>query len=232
MSEIVEVIDTKTGEVTETALVSAKPVGMRAIVKEQDLPLLDVMETLDNLDWRNLRPHQTALLLMQKPLSVSGGGSTYLTFRQAILFATRCYELNLSPFSDNVWFDPGRGATNITLSGKRELARLRGIEMGPPSFEEVYRDWKDVPRVTEAGEAARKAGFARDVGCTCTMRIGPAANKENVVYTAWINDWYVSRSPVWQNKPSHMLAVRANEKALTLVTGIGASAMSDEKELE
>ena len=229
-----EYVDVKTGEVVEEkmlAVIGPKG-GMQDLVKQQDLPLLAVMEQLETLDWSKLKPHHAALLLMQKPFVVSGGGVTNLTFKQAILFATRCYELGLSPFSDNVWFDVGRSAVNITMSGKRELARLRGIDLGPPSFEEVYREWDTVSRITPAGEEAKKQGFKRDVGVTCSMRVGDPKNNEKVIYTAWINDWFQPKSPVWKDKPGHMLTIRANEKALTLVLGTGASAMPDEKELD
>ena len=216
--------------VTETTLVPKS--GIESLVKQHDLPLLAVMEDLGTLNWKELKPHHTALLLMQKPINVSGGGTLYLTFKQALLYAVRAFELGLSPFSDNLWFDPNRGTTNITLSGKRELARLRNIDLGPPSFAEVYRDWKDVPKVTSTGAEAQKLGFSKDMGVTCTMRVGDPKNGEHVNYTAWINDWFQPKSPVWREKPNHMLTIRANEKALSLVLGTGASAMPDEKELD
>lgn len=216
--------------VDETAL--TKRGDMRNMVKESDIPMLEMAQQLDSLDWAKLKPHQAAVLLTSKPFAVSGGGVTYLTMKQALLFAVRAYELGLSPFSDNVWFDPARGAVNLTMSGKRELARLRGIDMGPPHFEEVYREWDKVPKITTAGEEAKKAGFRTDMGVTCRIRVGDVKNNEHVVYTAWINDWFQPRSPVWKEKPGHMLTIRANEKALTLILGIGASQMPDEKELE
>ena len=223
MSDVVEVVDTKTGEVAETAI--AKTGGMRDIVKAQDLPLLDVMETMDNLDWRNLRPHQTALLLMQKPMNASGGGQMFLSFRQAILFATRCYELGVSPFSSEVWFDPNRASVNLTLEGKKTVARNRNIDLGPPSFEELSREWKDVSRVTDAGKDAQKLGFTKDVGIKCRMRVGDPKLAEHVEYIAWLNEWFVPKSPVWVNKSLHMLQTRATEKAISLVLGTGASDM-------
>ena len=64
------------------------------------------------------------------------------------------------------------------------------------------------------------------------MRVGDPKNKEFVNYTAWLSEWSVSRSPVWKSKPSHMLTIRANEKAVTLALGVGASAMPDERELD
>src|SRR5882724_11436647 len=151
----VEIVTAANSPLAPAALVKR---GMRDIVKEQDIPLLDVMETMDTLDWRNLKPHQTALLLMQKPMVASGGGQMFLSFKQAILFATRCYELQVSPFSSEVWFDPNRASVNLTLEGKRQVARAKGIDLGPPKFEELSRKWEDVPRLSETADAVKKAG--------------------------------------------------------------------------
>lgn len=215
-----EIVDIKTGEVVaETAVVKS---SMQDLVKAQDLPLLGVMETLDSLDWKQLKPHHMALLLMQKPM-MSGGGTIYLSFRQAILFATRCFELGLSPFSAEVWFDPNRASVNLTLEGKRQLLRNRNIDTGPPSFEERTREWTDLPKISENVEVLKKAGYTKDIGVVCKMRVGDPKNSEYVTYSAWLSEWYVPRSPVWQAKPTHMLQTRATEKAISLILGTGAS---------
>ena len=219
-----ETVDTKTGEVIEaTALVPLD--GLRAMVKDQDQATFSVVEKLETLNWRDMRPPHMALLLMQKPFPVSGGGSLYLNFRQAIFFATRCYELGVSPFSSEVWFDPAKFSVNLTLEGKKQVARNKGIDLGPPTFEMIYREWKDVPKVTDAGEEAKKAGFNKDVGCKCRVRVGNPEHKEHVDYTAWLNEWYVGRSPVWKSKAEHMLQVRSHEKAISMAMGTGASEM-------
>lgn len=210
--------------VPETALATTpKPSEMSLLVKPGEQALLSVIETLDNLDWRALKPHQTALLLMQKPFPASGGGMTYLSFKQAILFATRCFELGVSPFSSEVWFDPNRGVTNLTLEGKRQVARNRGIDLGPPQFTELSRDWSEVPKMNEAANAAKVSGFPRDIGIKCRIRVGDVKNQEFSEYTAYLSEWYVSRSPVWQQKPLHMLQTRATEKAISMCLGTGAS---------
>ena len=231
----VEIVDTKTGEVVAVPVPATvalvKSGGMRDIVKAQDIPLLDVMETMESLDWRNLKPHQTALLLMQKPMVASGGGQMFLSFRQAILFATRCYELGVSPFSSEVWFDANRASVNLTLEGKKQVARNRNIDIGPPTFTEQTREWKDVVRITDVAKEAQKLGFTKDLGVTCRMRVGDPKNAEFVEYTAWLSEWFVPKSPVWLNKPTHMLNTRAQEKAITIVLGTGASAMPDEQDL-
>ena len=224
MSEVVEATI-----VTETKLAK---IELQDLVKENDLPILRMMDSVETLEWHKLKPNQMAVLLMAKPFSVSGGGQLYLSFKQALYFAVRCFELGVSPFSNSVWFDPAKFSVNLTLEGKREVARNRGIDLGPPKFEMLTREWKDVPKITDTGKDAQKAGFTKDIGYKCSVRVGDVKNNEHSEYIAWINDWYVSRSPVWQNKPDHMLQIRASEKAISMALGTGASAMPDEKELE
>lgn len=218
----------------ETALTIAKKnnADMLTLVKDADKPVFEAMSGMNTLDWRDLKPNQTALLLMQRPMNVSGGGTMYLNFKQALLFAVRCYELGLSPFSDGVWFDANKSSVNLTLAGKRELARIKGIDLGPPKFERLERAWTDVPRMTETADEAKKAGFTKDIGFVCKIRVGKPEHQETCDYTAWLSEWYVGRSPVWKAKPEHMLQTRATEKAISLAMGTGASTIPDEKELE
>lgn len=212
----------KEAEVITETLPAVVETGMKDLVKTQDMPLLKVMETMDSLDWKALKPHQTALLIMQKPIP-SGGGVIYLNFRQAILFATRCFELGVSPFSSEVWYDPNRATTNLTLEGKRMVARNRGIDLGPPSFEELTREWSQVPRMTEAGTAAKTAGYTKDIGIKCRIRVGDPKHQEYSEYICWLSEWYVPKSPVWQAKALHMLQTRATEKCISMALGTGAS---------
>lgn len=226
-----ETVDIKTGEVIEeTGL--AKVDDMGAMIKDADKAMYKAMAGMETLDWAKLKPNQAALLLCQKPFNVSGGGTMFLNFKQALLFAVRCYELGLSPFSDGVWFDPNRGSVNLTLSGKRELARIKGIDLGPPKFESLTREWKDIAKVSEVGAELQKAGYTKDIGYKCSIRVGKPEYGEHVEYVAWLSEWYVSRSPVWKAKPEHMLQTRATEKAISLAMGTGASAMPDEKDLD
>src|SRR3990167_3810050 len=91
----------KEAEVVDTGLVKVTD-DMLSLVKDAEKPIYQAMSVLDSLDWAKLKPNQTALLLMQKPFPVSGGGTTYLTFKQALLFAIRAYELGVSPFSPEI----------------------------------------------------------------------------------------------------------------------------------
>jgi hypothetical protein len=219
-----ENVDVKTGEIVdEQALVKKDDISQ--MVKEQDKPLLAIMSQMNSMNWRDLTPPQLAVLIMQKPFMAQGGGTMYLSFKQAILFATRCYELGVSPFSSEVWFDPNRASVNLTLEGKRAVARVKGIDLGPPKFEELERGWDKIARVTENVEALKKLGYTKDIGIKCSIRVGDPKHQEHSEYIAWLSEWFVSRSPVWQAKPTHMLQTRATEKAISMALGTGASDM-------
>lgn len=216
-------VDIKTGEIVEESKELVKASDVSALVKEADKPLLAMLNTMDTLDWRSLKPHQTAILLMQKPFMAQGGGTMYLSFKQALLFASRCFELGVSPLSSEVWFDPNRASVNLTLEGKRQVARVKGIDLGPPKFEELKREWADLARITENVEVVKKLGFKHDVGVKCSIRVGDPKNAENSEYIAWLSEWMVEKSPVWKAKPLHMLQTRACEKAISMALGTGAS---------
>lgn len=211
------------GEAVEAALVPKKDVS--TMIKAADMPLYDLMSEMNSLNWRDLKPHQMALLLMQKPFAAPGGGQMYLSFKQAILFATRCYELGVSPFSSEVWFDPNRASVNLTLEGKRQVARNKGIDLGPPKFEEIERPWTALAKMSESATAAKNAGFTKDIGIKCKIRVGEPTNNECAEYIAWLSEWFVVKSPVWNAKPLHMLQTRATEKAISMALGTGASDM-------
>ena len=112
---VAEVVDTKTGEVVSLAIRSAN--SIEALVKDADKPIFKAMEGMDTLDWKHLKPNQMAVLLMQRPMAVSGGGVLYLNFRQALYFAVRAFELGVSPFSSAVWFDPQKFTVNLNGLG-------------------------------------------------------------------------------------------------------------------
>lgn len=216
-----ESIDIKDGEVvTDLALASSN--AIKDLIKPQDYSLLSVMQESTSLNWKELKPPQLAVLIMAKPFTANGG-TMYLSFKQAILFATRCFELGVSPFSSEVWFDPNRATVNLTLEGKRQVARNKGIDLGPPKFDELAREWDSLPKISDVAADVKAAGFTKDVGVKCSMRVGNPVHCEHVEYIAWLSEWYVKRSPVWQAKPTHMLQTRACEKAISLALGTGAS---------
>ena len=201
-TEPTEKVNTVTGEVIQELVV---PDAMLALVKEADKAVYQALNNVNSLDWRSLKPNEMALILTQKPFAVSGGGTMFLNFKQALLFALRCYELGVSPLSSEVWYDPNRASTNLTLEGKRMVARNRGIDLGPPSFVELEREWSTLPKMSENATAAKNAGFAKDVGAKCKIRVGPIANQEYSEYSCWLSEWYVPKSPVWQSRTMHMI---------------------------
>jgi hypothetical protein len=216
-----ESVNVTTGEIVEES--EAMTLVNSKILKERDVPLYEVLKNTSSLDWKSLTPPQLAVLIMQKPFPVAGGGQLMLTFNQAIIFATRCFELGLSPFSSEVWFDPSRSSVNLTLEGKKMLLRNRGIDVGPPSFENVTRSFDEIPAASDVVAELKKEGYKTDVGVICSMRVGDPKHAEKVNYTAWLSEWRVVRSPVWKAKPVHMLQTRACEKAISLILGTGAS---------
>jgi hypothetical protein len=220
-----EAVDVKTGEIVEETAIAIKKSDYDGLVKDQDKPLLAIMSQMDSMDWRSLTPPQLAVLIMQKPFAAQGGGAMHLSFKQAILFATRCFELGVSPFSSEVWFDPNRASVNLTLEGKRQVARNKGIDLGPPKFEELSREWKDLARSTPNVDELKKIGFNKDVGIKCIIRVGDPKHNETAEYIAWLSEWFVPRSPVWQAKPTHMLQTRACEKCISMALGTGSSDM-------
>ncbi len=223
--------DAVVAEVVPGTAIAVRPDDLESLVKENDRGVYKAMAGMDTLDWKNLKPNHAAVLLMQKPYPVAGGGTMYLNIKQALFLAVRAFELGVSPFSGAVWFDPAKFTVNLTLEGKREVARNRGIDLGPPSFQLIERKWEDLPKDTTTAQDAQKAGYRKDIGAKCKIRVGDPKNQEFSEYTAWLSEWFQSRSPVWKEKPEHMLQTRAMEKAITLALGTGASSMPDERDL-
>lgn len=221
-------VEIKEGEVVpDTELVKSSDIS--SMVKEADKPLLGIMQSMTSMNWRELTPPQLAVLIMQKPFTANGG-TMYLSFKQAILFATRCFELGVSPFSSEVWFDPNRASVNLTTEGRKVVARNKGLDLGPPQFEDLERSWDVIPRVTPLVEELKKLGFTKDVGIKCRIRVGNHQPVEYAEYLCWLSDWYVPKSPVWQAKYLHMLQVRATDKCLTMAMGTGLSEMIPDHE--
>ncbi len=85
--------------------------------------------------------------------------------------------------------------------------------------------------ISEVVKEAQKL-FTEDYGITCSIRVGPVANNEHAKDTIWLSDWFVPRSPVWRERPTHMLKIRAQEKVLTMCIGTGLSAIPSEQDVE
>lgn len=225
-----DAVNTETGEITEGVLVPVEDTSLDLLVKDKDKPSLSIAKVLDTFDWRNMKPHQMAMLLMQKPFTAKGGGTYNLNFTQALFYAVRCYELGLSPFGNETFFDPAKCTVGISYEGKKMMARNKGIDLGPPQYERKEREWAEVPDSTTK-TALITAKHKKDIGYLCKIRVGDPKHQEFAEYLAWGSEWYVSYSPVWKEKFEHMLQTRAAEKATTLAMGTGASGMPEEAEI-
>lgn len=200
---------------TENTATEALALQRKAELEKQN----EWVKSLANFDWKNIPPHQMAMVLTKKPYrGKAQEPDYYLTVPQALVFAMRCFELGLSPLSSEVWFDRDRWSTNVTLEGKIRLARERGIT-GAPTFKEEKRPWK-------VG-AIKISGYTDEPGITATIKAGDS----DCSYTVWLSEWYVGTSPVWKAKPEHMMRVRAYDKVLAFAAGVGVSDMPSENEI-
>ncbi len=173
---------------------------------------LESLGQIANFDWKAVPPPMLAQMLVNIPFKGGQGEPDYfLAPWQAMIFAMRCYELGLSPFSNEVWFNPKNNKTNVTFEGKLKLARLQGLNLSPPHLERIPTD-------TSKPLLAYK----------CTIKT-PSGNCE---YTATLKDWMQSKSAVWREKPDHMLQLRAAEKCLSFASGIGSSELMGEQDLQ
>jgi hypothetical protein len=169
-------------------------------------------ENISSLDWKQIPPPMLAQILVSIPFKGSGSDPDYyLTPVQGMIFALRCFELGVSPFSNEVWFNSKNNKVNVTFEGKLKLARMNGLNLSPPLFERVPSD---------PGKPL--------VAYRCTI-MAPHGKCE---YTATLKEWMVSSSPVWKAKPDHMLQLRAAEKCLSFATGSGASELPGERDIE
>ncbi len=187
---------------------------------EKETKLAKMTEGLA-LDWRTWNLQAMATILRRMPQSANSAGVTqYLTDEQAIAYAIRCTELGVSPFSSETWFNTKTNTVNLTLEGKRTVARKQGYQFGPPVFKRLTRPFRTGTKVV---------GFDEDVGYECSMQA--KGFEDRVTYTAWLSEWYMPRSTVWKDKPEHMLQVRSTEKALSMGSGVGASELPADNDL-
>lgn len=183
------------------------------IMTRKQADQLEKLSAVASFDWKAVPPPVLAQVLINMPFKGASGDPDYfLQPWQAMVFAMRCYELGLSPFSNEVWFNPKNNKVNVTFEGKLKLARDKGMNLGPPHFTRVERQYQGKP----------------DFGYHCTMT-SPSGTAE---YTAWLSEWRVATSPVWREKPDHMLQLRAAEKCLSFASGIGSSELPDDRDIE
>src|SRR5208282_5001072 len=192
---------------------------------------MEMISTIDSLDWRKLPPPIVARILCRIPFrGKSGEPDYYLSPTQAMIWAIRCYELDLSPFSGETWFNKLNHKVNLTLEGKLALSRKNGYRIGVPHFtDEAPRPWKNA---AVAKQMVALLGLEQEPGITCTLKVKSEIGIEEVSYTAWLGEWFMPFSPVWKEKSGHMLRVRAHEKAISSASGVGISELPDDKDIE
>lgn len=173
---------------------------------------ISALNEITSFDWKAVPPPMLAQMLIQIPFKGGTGEPDYfLAPWQAMIFAMRCYELGLSPFSNEVWFNPKNNKVNVTFEGKLKLARKMGLNLSPP---QLTRDPVDKSKPL--------------ISYTCVI-VSPTGPCE---YTATLKDWMQAKSPVWREKPEHMLQLRAAEKCLSFASGIGSSELMGEQDLQ
>jgi len=190
--------------------------------QKQNEELIQLVGDLESLDWKKIKPHIMAQILTKIPYRGKRDDPPYyLSPIQALIFAIEAYRMNLSPLSDQCFFNKDAHKVNATLSGKKAMARDMGMNFGPPKFERVEKPFAPGKTV---------AGYKTDVGYKCSMQI--KGYDDRAEYTAYLSEWYVSTSPVWREKPEHMLQTRAQEKAISSASGVGASEMPSVHDIE
>lgn len=202
-----------------TVMEQAEPTAAsKAAIVKSDLAAqkqkaeIEKFSQVTTLDWKNIPPPMLAQLLVNIPFKgATGEPDYYLQPWQAMIFALRAFELGLSPFSNEIWFNPKNNKTNVSFEGKLKLARMHGMKLSPPVF-------KRIPAEESKPLVAYK--------CTIISPDGPCE------YTATLKEWMVAKSPVWREKPDHMLQLRAAEKCLSFATGSGSSELMGEQDLQ
>lgn len=193
-----------------------------ASTQKQNEELIQLVGDLESLDWKKIKPHIMAQILTKIPYRGKRDDPPYyLSPIQALIFAIEAYRMGLSPLSDQCFFNKESHKVNSTLSGKKAMSRDMGMNFGPPKFERITKPFpkgKTVP------------GFTEDVGYKCSMEI--KGYQDRAEYTAYLSEWYMPYSPVWKEKPEHMLQTRAQEKAISSASGVGASEMPSQHDIE
>jgi hypothetical protein len=193
-----------------------------AAAQKQNEELIQLVGNLESLDWKKIKPHIMAQILTKIPYrGKKDDPPYYLSPIQALIFAIEAYRMGLSPLSDQCFFNKDSHKVNATLSGKKAMSRDMGLNFGPPKFERVSKPFVGGKKI---------AGFTEDIGYKCTMEV--KGFRDSAEYTAYLSEWYMPYSPVWKEKPEHMLQTRAQEKAISSASGVGASELPSPHDIE
>lgn len=193
----------------------ASPVGGALLPERQIAWLTDMAKAWDTMP----NEIKDALILLQRSFSASGGGAYFLTPPQALMVVRYCREKGIGIHSDTWWFDPRNYRVGSTVSGLREEARARNLNLGAPVLKRIERPWP-------SGKARIPGVDGQDVGYHCEISIGdkgaPAA------CDVWLSSAYQPKSPMWQNNADHMLQVRAIGTCTKFAMGSGMSQMPED----
>lgn len=222
----------------ETAITKTVPALTPAPPAEAISPLkgAEWMTELATFDWRNIKPHQMALLLTKKRFPAEGGGYIQLSLFDSLAISMRCYTLGLDPNSSEVWIDAVKLLVNPTVEGLKKQARNQGIVYEITSYEYKEREWP--------ARLPKLPGIPKDRGCLITLTEKGKATP--IVQTAWLSEWGCRwgrdankaiasvkwQSYQWEERTDHMLYKRANGLALEELLGVGGSGLPSELQLE
>lgn len=198
---------------------AAKAKEQRALVKTgQSEAFLQQV----NLDWKQCPPAALARLIAAVPYGQKDGIDVYYSDIQAIILAQSCFEMGLSPFRNHAYLNPKNNKLALYVEGQQELARIRGIKIGPARYQEVFRPYPVETKYNREKIATLKLlGFEQDPGITCSIEV--LGFKNEAVYTCWGSEWIVVRNPVWLDRFWFMIRTRAKGKTLAEITGADIS---------
>ena len=188
----------------------------RALVKQE--ASASFLEQV-NIDWTKCPPMALARLIRAVPYGRDReGNGLHYSDEQAIILGQSCYSMGLNPFRNHAYLNPKTNKLALYVEGQQELARLRGIKIGPARYIELTRPFPTANKYNAQRIACLKElGFTEDIGIKCEIEVLGFKNQaESIV---WASEWLVPHNEVWKDRISHMLRTRAKGKALAEVTG-------------
>jgi len=193
----------------------ASPVG-GALIPERQVEWLTKMAE----SWTTMPDEiKDTMILLQRGFAASGGGTYFLTPPQALMIVRYCREKGIAVHSDTWWFDPKNYRIGSTVSGLREEARARKIDLGAPQLKRITRPWP--PTVPQP----KGVTFTEDVGYNVQIYIGYRPHPANC--DVWLSTSFRD-TPVWRSNWDHMLQVRGIGTCTKFAMGSGISQMPED----
>lgn len=126
------------------------------------------------------------------------------------------YDFKIDPAEGHV-FVTEKGKIGSTVEGLKIKAEHKGVKFGHPHTTQVERPW---PKgLIKKNNKGAEFSFDIDLGWHCVMNI----DGEDCEYTAWMSEWFMPNSMVWQERPMHMLRVRSIGNCIKFSSGVGIS---------